>query len=705
MIEYDLKKYFLFVSFFASIYWLQAEEINVEATGNDTASINQLIKLAKPLAGINNPLVFKAADSIINKSSRIQYNDGLDRGLFLKALSYYYVGDMKLAMEQWKILNDFENSHEITIEHVVRTQFIGGDIYAGIGDYPNSLNCLNKAESYVNQISNNSLKGGIYNSLSSFHLEILKEPEKSIYYIQKSIDYAKLANDNVLITAGYLNLGASYQLKKDYEKALKFYEEGLVSSDQRPNKISLKAQLEYGIGEIYYLFQKDYNKSISYCQQAFDIYARLDDRRGTIPILTLLAKNHIALGNYLVAENFLKEAEKEAIGANYKHNLAQIYETLKNLYTQQNDFKNALKYYDLYNQVNDSIASIEHIKKVKDLEAHAMEEKKQKEIELNKLATDKVKNERNFLIAAIAFVAILLALLLNRYFLKQKSNSLLEIKNKQIEEQRNIIVEKNNKIIDSITYAKKIQESVLPSINEIKKHFHNSTIYYRPKDLVSGDFYWFYHIDNLSFFALADCTGHGVPGAFMSMVGTSLLNKIIIESKIYDTSIALQEMNKGVYEMLHQEIGVEQSQDGMEVALCCFDHSTSTLTYSGAHSGIFIVSNENLSYYKPSDVPIGGLSLRGLPEPYRKYNKNIIPIKEQTSIILTTDGFVDQIGGMENKKYGLQQFKNATSIFYRLNSEMIEKILDEEFHNWKGANNQIDDILIWVIALSSKTTQ
>ncbi|MBN8702705.1 MAG: tetratricopeptide repeat protein [Bacteroidetes bacterium] len=673
---------------------------------SDTSAINAIIRVAKPLAGINNSLVFDASDSVINKSKRINYLNGIDRGLFLKALAYYYVGDMKNAIAQWKILDEYENSNTISIENRVRTLFIGGDIFAGIGDYSNSIDCLNKAESFLDSITDNSLKSGIYNSLSSFQLEVLKDAEKSIYYINKSIEYGKLANDNILITASYLNLGASYQLKKDYTQALNVYTTGLEWAEKKPNKISLKAQLLYSIGDIYFLHQKNYDKSIEHCQIAYSIYTKLGDKRGTIPILTLLAKNYIAKKSYKQAEIYLKKAEEESVNAHFLLTISQVYEGLKDLYLKTNDLPNAVKYFDLFYQINDSIASIEQVKKIKNLEAKAMEEKKQKEIELvltenelNKLSAQNIKNERNLLIIGILFILALAGLLLNRYFFKQKATTLLEIKNKEIESQKNIIEEKNLKIIDSITYAKKIQESILPSKQTILQFFPLSTIYYKPKDVVSGDFYWFHHTNNLSFFAVADCTGHGVPGAFMSMVGTSLLTKIIVENKIYDTAEALHEMNKSVYEMLHQELGEEQSQDGMELALCCYNHATNQLSFSGAHLGILFITKNGITLFKPSEHPVGGLSQRGIPEPIRTYKKTKTFITEETTILLCTDGYIDQIGGLENKKYGISKLKEATSIFYRLPTETLEKIIDEEFISWKGSNLQIDDVLVWTINL------
>jgi len=243
----------------------------------------------------------------------------------------------------------------------------------------------------------------------------------------------------------------------------------------------------------------------------------------------------------------------------------------------------------------------------------------------------------------------------------------------------------NKQIQSSIRYAERIQSAVLPSSSYLSTLFPNHFIFYKPKDIVSGDFYWCREEDNKIIIALADCTGHGVPGAFMSLIGHQLLNRTIIDKKIYSAEKILESLNNAIREVWNGER--TSIHEGMEVAICIIDKSKNTISFAGARRPICMIQNNELTYIKGDRIGIDG-------------NKNVVYTNHQfelqpnTQIYLYSDGYQDQFGGRENRRF---MSKNLRELFQKIEKEPIDKQLEEistTFENWKGSNEQIDDILI-----------
>ncbi|WP_436518033.1 PP2C family protein-serine/threonine phosphatase [Ekhidna sp. To15] len=281
-------------------------------------------------------------------------------------------------------------------------------------------------------------------------------------------------------------------------------------------------------------------------------------------------------------------------------------------------------------------------------------------------------------------------LIQTRYNLtKREIISRLSLKesNKILNQQKKIIESKNKDITSSIRYAKKIQEAILPSDKSIKKYLPNSFVFYRPRDIVSGDFYWFKHEDDVSYIAAVDCTGHGVPGAFMSMIGNTILNKIAPE-KTQPAEI-LNSMRKEVIDTMEQ--GQESAQrDGMDIALCTINHRTNMLEYAGAFNPLCLFRDNELIEIKADRMPIG--SYFGKID--KKYTNHSIELKAGDTFFIYSDGFQDQIGGPNDRKYSSKQFKSfLQSIAQEDSNEQLQRLKDE-IEKWQGKDVQLDDMLI-----------
>lgn len=242
---------------------------------------------------------------------------------------------------------------------------------------------------------------------------------------------------------------------------------------------------------------------------------------------------------------------------------------------------------------------------------------------------------------------------------------------------------------DSIEYAKRIQESILPDEKFIRKSFPHGFVLFLPRDIVSGDFYWYYKRDNLSYFAAIDCTGHGVPGALMSMIANELMNQAIIQKKLTDPSEILTLLNKLMVRTLRQK-NVNNMRDGMDLSLIVVNHESDTLQFSGAFSSMYVFQNEEMTLYPGVRHSIGG----HLEDVKKTFNSITVPLTQGASIYLTTDGYIDQFGGPEGKKLMKKRFGEFLSSIQSLPMDQQKEALLNKFNEWKGPLNQVDDVLV-----------
>jgi len=254
--------------------------------------------------------------------------------------------------------------------------------------------------------------------------------------------------------------------------------------------------------------------------------------------------------------------------------------------------------------------------------------------------------------------------------------------------QNDKINRQSRKIIDSLNYASYIQNALLPSKNYMNIILPEHFVCYMPKDIVSGDFYWIKKINGKVVVVAADCTGHGIPGAFMSVLGISLLNELVHRNEVLDSKLALENLRRETINVLTQNEKYELS-DGMDMAFCIFDFQLMTLQYAGANNSIYLIRDKELIEYKATRNPIGSYLVES---PFKNHNINL---KKGDVIYLFTDGFVDQFGGENGKKFRIKRFRRLLlEIYNRPMTEQKETIL-RSFNSWThNEYEQVDDILI-----------
>ncbi|HXP50760.1 MAG TPA: SpoIIE family protein phosphatase, partial [Bacteroidia bacterium] len=293
---------------------------------------------------------------------------------------------------------------------------------------------------------------------------------------------------------------------------------------------------------------------------------------------------------------------------------------------------------------------------------------------------------RNALLAGFALVLALVFFIFRGYRQKKKAYDI-------ITRQKEEVTKSRKKVMDSINYAQKIQYSLLPSGEEIRKYMADYFVCFMPKDVVSGDFYWFHHTDDCSYMAVVDCTGHGVPGAFMSMLANSFLNEIVIEKQVSDPAEILAQMHEHVFKTLRQQKGDEYSQDGMDISLVVIDHKKGTAKFAGAKNNGFVIDGQKITTLKATPKSIGGLSMIGEVEPTRQFKSEVFEVKKGILLVLSTDGIFDQLNASD-EKFGKARFNELVQGLYSMDMQQGQLLAENTVNEWKTGMNQQDDILL-----------
>ena len=298
--------------------------------------------------------------------------------------------------------------------------------------------------------------------------------------------------------------------------------------------------------------------------------------------------------------------------------------------------------------------------------------------------------EGGLLIVVIGFFVIILIQTRYSLIIKTiKANLALANANQELSIQKGLIEAKNTKITDSIKYAQRIQSAILPNIDTIKAVLPNSFVLFKPKDIVSGDFYWFHTTEDKILIAAVDCTGHGVPGAFMSMIGYEILNEIVNVWHIFESDKMLNNMHILVRKALKQ--AETNNKDGMDLVVCVIDKTKHLVEYSGAKNPLIYIQNNELKEIKGNKMPIGGEQ----KEEQRLFTKHIIELGlAPTTFYLFTDGYQDQFGGEKIQKFMIRQMRNLFLEIHQQDLALQQQILDQTIETWRGNEKQIDDILI-----------
>lgn len=437
---------------------------------------------------------------------------------------------------------------------------------------------------------------------------------------------------------------------------------------------------------LYYYNVGNYPSSLKEYNAALEIATDENMIDSKTSCLKSMATTYIALKKYKTAEIYLKQSLDIAINNKLLHETNEAYSSLVNLYEILGNFQEAFRIEKLNDKIEKEIYNLEKINKINEIEAQLkLTEKEniitQKELEIKneQLNTVKAKSRISQLVFVVLLSMVIIVFIIIILFRVKKLSN-------RIQAQKQMLEQKNTEITDSITYAKRIQSAILPSLIDFKKKLPNSFILYKPKDIVAGDFYWMNVVGNDILYATADCTGHGVPGAMVSVVCSNSLNQSVKELKTSQPSKILEMTRKLVKESFSSDI--DNVNDGMDISLCTVNLEEKNILFSGANNPIYIIRKNKLIELKGDKQPVG--------KHYKEqpFSEQKFKLEENDTIYTFTDGYADQFGGPKGKKFMYKQFKELLISIANQPLEKQKEKLAQVFGDWKGDLEQIDDVCV-----------
>ncbi len=565
------------------------------------------------------------------------------RSHYSKALEYYF--------ESLGLLNKEKNKVDYA-----QTYSNIGIVFKHLSNYPKAEEYMNLALQTYTELRDTAKMGAILTNLGSLYRNLNKNKEARLTLLM-ALDYNLKANGDLQnLSTLYSNLGGLFMSENDFQKGIFYYDKAL--------EIGLKQNNKGLIGICY------------------------DNK----------AKGYIKLKQPLKAKEFLDKSYEALKDLDEPRILLDYYSDYADYYVLISDFKSAYKFITKLKLLNDSIFSSDLTSQLTKMEKELQNEKKQKEIELLKknevIQKSELNRQKIITYGLSVFILIIIALSVFIYknlHEKKRANQLLEQKNNEIHTKNIVIEEKNKDIIDSIKYARRLQKTILAPLKIINGLIPEAFIFFKPKDIVSGDFYWIEKTERGILFAVIDCTGHGVPGAMMSIVGNNLLNKIVKERNIHHPKEILNELVNELFLALRQDAEEIKANDGMDITICHFFPDTLELIYAGAFNPLIIVRNQELVELKTDKFSIGKYAYD-----YKfNYAEKSFRLQKNDMIYLSTDGYADQFGGEKGKKLMRKNFYTVLLEISNLTKEEQAIRLGEHFSEWKGEYEQVDDITVF----------
>ncbi|MBL7895580.1 MAG: tetratricopeptide repeat protein [Bacteroidia bacterium] len=564
-----------------------------------------------------------------------------------------------------------------------------GKCYNEEGNYKQGAEYYYKALHYAEKTTNKRFLATSYNSLGNI-FSTQKEYAKAIHYFSKALRYNTEADDKLKMSFNYLNLGNTYSSLNRYDSAIYFYNKALGIQTKQKNIVG-QAYSYNNIGFIYFK-KNEPSAALDYYKRAYAIAKSSEDADLYSSVLLRMGSAYLKMNNIEEALKYYTEAEDYTRKAKWTSELSEALAGLSKIYRLKADYKKALDYYTEHKVIKDSMNNAEVGKKLSSLEYNYQIEQDKKITELEnektRLKHEEEVNRQRIIIWSISIfllvVFVLSIFIYKAYKQKEAANKIISSQKSEMEKQKNIVEEKQKEILDSINYAKRIQYALLAHSDFLQTALPQHFILFKPKDIVSGDFYWAIEHNHLIYVAVCDCTGHGVPGAFMSVLNIGFLNEAIKEKNITQPNEIFNYVRKKLIENLSQE----EQKDGMDGVLICIDKQNKKINYSAANNAPVFINNHTLQELDKDKMPVG----KGIIEkPFTLYSFNY---KEGDMLYIYTDGYADQFGGPKGKKFKYRQLNDLLLKLHSQTALQQRNELEQTIASWKGELEQVDDLCI-----------
>ena len=501
---------------------------------------------------------------------------------------------------------------------------------------------------------------------------------------QLSLKMAQL-NPELLKESGYYaGIGDVFRAMEKLDSADIYYKKAIKLEEDKKNFIQLVSL--YSNYSLIPRAQKKYDVSIAYCKKALDLAVKFESEEWINIVYRQLSDTYYDKGDYKNAKIYQEKTVRYAEIT--KRTLDQIWtnDRLANINAQLNNFKDAYYSLDIAFRLYEDYNSSESKSNLNKVEEDNLKKQKQLEIDIINQQKESEKKIKNISFIALGISIALMCGIVFSLVKVNRSKKIIALQQLETEKQKNLVEEKQKEIVDSISYAKRLQEAILPPQEFVNTHLANNFIYYQPKDIVAGDFYWAEKVEDKFFIAAADSTGHGVPGAIVSVVCSNALNRTIKEFKLTETGKILDKTRELVIETF--EKSASEVKDGMDISLLCIDSKNKNIYWSGANNPLWYIQDNELKEIKADKQPIGKTEY---PKPFTTHE---IEYKVNTTFYLFTDGFADQFGGPKGKKFKHKQFSDLLVKNNNLSQSQQAEIINKAFSDWKGDLEQVDDVCV-----------
>lgn len=721
-----------FPLFFSSVAFSQTRNIDsllnvLKTTKEDTSIVLIYGKLCRFYMSELNDMekVREYASKAYTLSEATHFDKGLGYGIFYLGLSEWTKGNFETALNNFKRAQDlFKKTDEVKAEGACYINI--GQVYTELGRYQEALDYTKKGTAFSERLNDKVAMGSGYISIGNIYIMQGNFPE-AITYFFKSLKIAEETNDRITFSYANNNIGDVFYAQNKLDLALLYYQKAVKYMESIKEE-RVAGSMYTGIGNVYwkkkqydraliyhlkdlsikekfedkqgiaiacnkigfdYFGQKKFSKSLSYQLKSYSLCKNIGYKKGLIDASGGVGSVYTEQKEFAKALTYFNDMLATARELDYREGIRDAYENLSIVYNKMNDLEKALEYTELFHSEKDSLLNKENFKQIAELNTRYDTDKKEKEILI--LTKDQALNSKIIrqqqlirwgLIGGLSLLSVSIFSIYRRYRYKQRANVILEKQKEEIEQ-------KNMLITDSIDYAQSIQEAVLPSPEKLQSFFPESFILHKPKSTVSGDFYWICELESHVICAVADCTGHGVPGAFMSLLGYNMLENIVKTYGVTEPQAILNALDLEIATRL-TENSEDGSHHGMDISIVSIHKKDLRLDYAGAHNPLYLVRNRELIEFKADKTSIGGK--RTQPHLFAQHS---LQIQKGDLLYLFTDGFPDQIGGPNRKKFYYQPFKGLLCSICSLPLKEQKARLEEVHTQWMGKKqDQTDDILV-----------
>lgn len=555
-----------------------------------------------------------------------------------------------------------------------------GATYNDMGEYDEALDAHMEALGYCNEYGDPRRTGTCLMNMSLVYSSIGDTVNAKIT-LEKAVASYESINYERGLSAVYINLGSLYMRTNYFDEAKDCFRKSQALADKMDVAL-IEAHSWSALG-VCHAHEGD-NDSADYCmRRAHAIADTLDDPYTMAQVMSNNAAMYMFREDYTNAERCYRICLKNFGQIGVREEVVDLYNHLSELFELTNNTDSSLKYWKKYMLLRDSLVNEDVLNHQRNLEAKYESEQRKQEIELE----TKKGDTRQWFLWAIVIAGVVLIFLVVMLFRRNQFRKKL---NRETSKQNSLIEEKNRNITDSINYASRIQEAVVPSVSQLKNSFRDAFVLSKPKDIVSGDFWWCSERSDGFFLAGADSTGHGVPGGFMSMLGSVFLFEIVTEGKVSSPAEILNQLRDKVIRALKRSGALNSSlKDGMDMVMCRFSPDRKKLEFSCAMNPLWVIRGNSVIEYRADKFPVG--EYLDEVKPFTLLEHHCEP---GDMIYIFSDGYADQFGGPDGKKMKYKQLRDILCSVSGLSCTEQHKILNERFTQWKGIHEQVDDVLV-----------